>query len=44
MVVTDEQLERAVDKLVAGGIVAFPTETVYGVGGRPPQPPGGAAV
>jgi L-threonylcarbamoyladenylate synthase len=32
MVVTDEQLERAVDKLVAGGIVAFPTETVYGVG------------
>jgi L-threonylcarbamoyladenylate synthase len=32
MVVTDAQLERAVDKLVDGGIVAFPTETVYGVG------------
>jgi L-threonylcarbamoyladenylate synthase len=32
MVVTDDQLARAVDKLVEGGIVAFPTETVYGVG------------
>ncbi len=29
---SDTQLERAIDALVEGGVVAFPTETVYGVG------------
>ena len=32
MVVTPDQLKQAVDALVDGGIVAFPTETVYGIG------------
>jgi L-threonylcarbamoyladenylate synthase len=40
MVVTDDQLERAIDKLVDGGIVAFPTETVYGVGALATDPRG----
>lgn len=30
--VSDEQIERAVEVLRAGGLVAFPTETVYGLG------------
>ncbi len=32
MVVTDEQLARAADLIRQGGLVAFPTETVYGLG------------
>jgi L-threonylcarbamoyladenylate synthase len=30
--VAEDQLQRAVDRLRAGGLVAFPTETVYGLG------------
>ena len=29
----EEQIRRAGDILKAGGLVAFPTETVYGLGG-----------
>lgn len=32
MAVTPEEIARAVDILVGGGVVAFPTETVYGLG------------
>lgn len=32
------ELEQAVDILRAGGLVAFPTETVYGLGARADQP------
>lgn len=32
MSVAEDQLQRAVDQLRAGGLVAFPTETVYGLG------------
>jgi L-threonylcarbamoyladenylate synthase len=32
VVVSDGEIERAVDVLRAGGLVAFPTETVYGLG------------
>ncbi len=32
MLVTDGEIERAVGVLRAGGLVAFPTETVYGLG------------
>jgi len=32
VVVSDGEIEGAVDVLRAGGLVAFPTETVYGLG------------
>ncbi|HEY8945600.1 MAG TPA: L-threonylcarbamoyladenylate synthase [Polyangiaceae bacterium] len=35
---TDPELERAVRILRAGGLVAFPTETVYGLGGDAENP------
>lgn len=31
-IITVDQLDQAVDVLVSGGLVAFPTETVYGLG------------
>ena len=33
-----DEMQRAVDQLRAGGIVAFPTETVYGLGADARQP------
>lgn len=30
-----DAIKRAGDILKAGGLVAFPTETVYGLGGKP---------
>lgn len=33
LAITGESLSRAVDILTSGGLVAFPTETVYGLGG-----------
>ena len=37
--VTDREIERAVAVLRAGGLVAFPTETVYGLGADASNPP-----
>ncbi|HEX6310783.1 MAG TPA: L-threonylcarbamoyladenylate synthase, partial [Acidimicrobiia bacterium] len=36
--VTDADVERAVEALRAGGLVAFPTETVYGLGADAADP------
>src|SRR5688500_18922514 len=36
--VTDKDIERAVAVLRAGGLVAFPTETVYGLGADASSP------
>ncbi|MGH9049217.1 MAG: L-threonylcarbamoyladenylate synthase [Acidimicrobiia bacterium] len=36
--VTDTEIERAVEVLRAGGLVAFPTETVYGLGADAADP------
>ena len=36
--VTDRELEDAVAVLRAGGLVAFPTETVYGLGADASNP------
>jgi len=36
--VTPEEIERAVEVLKSGGLVAFPTETVYGLGGDAENP------
>ena len=33
-----QEMQRAVDQLRAGGVVAFPTETVYGLGADARQP------
>src|SRR5688572_11623292 len=38
------QLDRAVERLRAGGLVAFPTETVYGLGADALSPSAVAAV
>ncbi len=41
---TPQAIERAARRLVAGGLVAFPTETVYGLGGDAAQPDAVAAI
>lgn len=38
LVVTDDDIQRAVDLLRAGGLVGFPTETVYGLGADAANP------
>src|SRR5690606_33205022 len=40
----DEGIARAVDILRAGGVVAFPTETVYGLGADAASADGVAAI
>jgi L-threonylcarbamoyladenylate synthase len=35
----DAQIERAVEVLLGGGVVAFPTDTVYGIGALPTNKP-----
>ncbi|MGH1346423.1 MAG: L-threonylcarbamoyladenylate synthase [Nannocystales bacterium] len=37
MVALSAQIDRAVEVLLDGGVVAFPTDTVYGVGALPTQ-------
>ncbi len=37
MATTPAQIERAVELLLGGGVVAFPTDTVYGVGALPKE-------
>ena len=44
MSVTPLEIARAVEMLRAGGIVAFPTETVYGLGGDASNPAAVAAI
>jgi len=41
---TDDALRTAIDELRAGGVVAFPTETVYGLGARADDPDAIAAI
>lgn len=43
-IVTVDELERAVEVLTGGGLVAFPTETVYGLGGDASSPEAVSAV
>ena len=36
--IKDSLIDRAVSILIRGGVVAFPTDTVYGIGAHPCQP------
>ncbi|MEX1212707.1 MAG: L-threonylcarbamoyladenylate synthase [Balneolaceae bacterium] len=36
--ISDREIRKAADTLVGGGVVAFPTETVYGLGARTDNP------
>ena len=38
---TTEEIDQAAQILSAGGLVAFPTETVYGLGADAPEREGG---